>query len=283
MTVLAGILLLAFVLLFLLLTPERGEKPDPEEQTRDILEQIEPSQPEPETEDSSPQDTEPPETMAPETPPDSERSTEPEEPYVSPIDFAALQAGNPDIYGWLQIPGTEISYPVLQSPEDDAYYLDHDSDGNWSREGAIFTEHTYNGTAFTDPATVVYGHRRDSGTMFGQLQSIYSDPEKMTACSEVIVFLPERELHYQVFAAVPYDNRHILYHYDFGSRRMYNAFLETIWSVREIGAVLDTSVTVSSEDPLLILSTCLRGNAQKRFLVLAKLTRVTPEIETETN
>ena len=42
----------------------------------------------------------------------------------NPIDFVALQAGNPDIYAWIKIPGTSVDYAVLRSndkPED--YYL----------------------------------------------------------------------------------------------------------------------------------------------------------------
>ena len=41
-----------------------------------------------------------------ETPEPVSSQPETEEPYVSPIDFASLQAQNPDIYGWLRIPGT---------------------------------------------------------------------------------------------------------------------------------------------------------------------------------
>ena len=31
-----------------------------------------------------------------------------------PVDFQKLQEMNPDIYAWIQIPGTKIDYPVLQ-------------------------------------------------------------------------------------------------------------------------------------------------------------------------
>ena len=190
--------------------------------------------------------------------------------YISPVDFVELQAVNPEIYAWLYIPGTQISYPLVQHAGDDSYYLTRDSEGNASSAGAIFTEQTYSSTDLTEPVTVVYGHRMKSGAMFGQLQALYSDPDGLDSHSEIVVFLPERELHYTVFAAVPYDDRHILCTYDFSDSQMYGAFLDSVYSVREIGAVFREDAAASTDDRLLILSTCLNGNSKRRYLVLAK-------------
>ena len=192
------------------------------------------------------------------------------EPYVSPIDFATLQAENPDIYAWLRIPNTEFDFPILQREGDDEFYLTHDSDGNESSTGAIFTEGSYNGKDFEDALTVAYGHQMHSGTMFGKLQATYPDPESLNTCGEIDIYLPDKEYHYQVFATVPYDNRHILYNYDDTDPRRVMAFLNSVYSVREIGANFSDSVTASGNDKILVLSTCLEGNSQKRYLVLAK-------------
>lgn len=196
---------------------------------------------------------------------------EPEEPYESPIDFTALQQENPDIYAWLQIPETEISYPVLQREGDDAFYIDHDSKGDPSSAGALFTESAYNDTTFEDPVTVIYGHHMRSGTMFGTLQATYSDIESFEAHRQITVYLPERELNFIVFAAVPYDSRHILYNYNFENVRMYRAFITSIYEVRTIGANFSEDTDATVEDQILILSTCLTGDDTRRYLVLAKL------------
>lgn len=204
-----------------------------------------------------------------ETPEPVRSQPETEEPYVSSIDFASLQAQNQDIYGWLRIPGTEFDFPLVQRQGDDSFYLTHDSDGNESSAGAIFTESAYNSTTMEDPVTVAYGHQMHAGTMFGKLQETYSQEDALEDYGEVIVYLPEKELHYQVFAAVPYDNRHILYNYDCTDSRRFNAFLNSIYEVREIGAQFNSGVTVSTDDKVLVLSTCLAGNSQRRYLVLA--------------
>ena len=106
--------------------------------------------------------------------------------------------------------------------------------------------------------------------MFGKLQATYSQENALEDYGEILVYLPDREYHYQVFAAVPYDNRHILYNYDFTDSRRYNAFLNSIFEVRELGAVRNREISVTPEDHLLVLSTCLTGNDHKRYLVLAK-------------
>lgn len=252
------VLCIAAALVLIYLTRQSGSKAE-----QDARDEVSAAQ-------ESPKLTPPP-TATPTPQPTEEPSAAPSpEPYVSPIDFEALQAETPDAYAWLSIPGAEISYPLMQHSTNDGFYLNHNSEGKYYVGGAIFTEHAYNGTDFTDPVTIAYGHQMSNGTMFGKLQKLYSDPRGMEECGEIIVYLPDRELHFTVFAAVPYDNRHILYTYDFSSRRMFNAFLDSIYSVRAIGAVFSSEVTASPEDQLLILSTCLRGNSQKRYLVLAK-------------
>ena len=201
------------------------------------------------------------------TPAQPQESEPPEVEYVSPIDFDALAEINPDIYAWLEIPGTDISYPVLQS-SDDSFYLNHDENGDYSPAGSIFSESTYNGKDFNDPVTVLYGHRMSSGTMFGQLQKLYSDPETFAELNEIVIYLPEREIHYKVFAAVPLDKRHILYNYDFGSARHFRAFFNEIFDIRAIGSNLDKEAKPSYDNKVIILSTCLMGDRTCRFLVM---------------
>lgn len=197
--------------------------------------------------------------------------------YTSPVDFETLWAMNPDIYAWLYIPDTEINYPVLQRDGDDGYYLKHGSDGRSSAAGAVFTESAYNGKDFSDPATAIYGHHMKSGAIFGSLQALYSTPEGVKAHPDITVYLPERELHYRVFAAVPFDMRHVLYYHDFSDPEQFQAFLDEVFSVRSINASFDEEAEVKAEDQLLILSTCLQGNSKRRYLVLAALTAELPD------
>lgn len=195
----------------------------------------------------------------------------PPEPYKSPVDFKALQEINPDIYAWLSIPQTDISFPVFCRADDDEYYLRRDMFGNYDINGVLFSEATYNKTDLEDPLTIIYGHNMEDGSMLGTLQSSYLSSHDMENRHEVIVYMPERELHYEVFAAVPFDNRHILYNYDFTDSKIFELFFNEILSVRAFESVFREGVSVSAEDKTLILSTCLTGNSTKRYLLCAKL------------
>ena len=191
------------------------------------------------------------------------------EPYKSPIDFDALQKKNSDIYAWLEITGTDISYPVLQHPSDDAFYLDHDDMGKKDLNGVLYTEPTYNSKDFSDPVVAIYGHHLKSGQMFGNLQQYYTDDfEKY---QEITIYTPDEEITYKVFAAVAFSNRHILYYYDcFKEPQMIKEFVDDLNRIRAIGSYVDKSIEITEDDQLLVLSTCLQGDRTCRFLVVGK-------------
>lgn len=201
--------------------------------------------------------------------------SEPPEPYDSPVDFKTLQERCADIYAWLDIPGSDISYPVAQSPTDDTFYLEHSIDGKKDQNGTLYTEHIYNSCTFSDPATVIYGHNMRSGAMFGFLQEQFSDPEWFDAHEEIIVYQPERELHYRVFAAVPYGTKHILHQYRcFRDPSSMTKFLDVVYTIRKFGTNYREECTVTQDDRILILSTCLPRSSDGRYLVLAVLEEV---------
>lgn len=200
------------------------------------------------------------------------------DPYFSPVDFGTLQKRCADIYAWLDIPGADISYPVAQSQTDDTFYLEHSIDGNADKNGTLFTEHIYNSRTFSDPVTIIYGHNMRSGAMFGFLQEQFSDPEWFASHEEIIVYQPERELHYRVFAAVPYGTKHILYQYRcFRNLSSVTEFLDVIYNIRKFGTNYRKDCTVTQDDRILILSTCLPRSADGRYLVLAVLEEVVGE------
>ena len=190
--------------------------------------------------------------------------------YACPVDFSALQAENTDIYAWLYIPGVGINEPLVQREDDSYYYLSHDSAGKKDSSGALFTEAAYNQKDFSDPAVVVYGMNTAKGRLFDGLQAAYSSPDGLKDFGEIIIYLPEETLRYQVFAACPFRSYHLLHYFNFGNENRYRAFLQAVDSVKTIDANRNRDVAITPEDPLLILSTPRTGSSNMSYLVLAK-------------
>ncbi len=208
------------------------------------------------------------ETPAPTAEPE-EAEPEPEKTVEIPIDFEALQAQNPDIYAWIEIPGTAIDYPVAQREGDNSYYLTHNTDGAEDAAGAIFTE-DYNSRTFQDPNTILYGHNMKNGSMFQNLHS-YADRSFFDSHREVTVYLPDAVLHYKIFAAYLYDSRHLLQSFDFSDPAVMGNYLSSIQALRSMDANIDTEMELEGTDKILTLSTCYKGQNDKRYLVQAVL------------
>lgn len=198
--------------------------------------------------------------------------------YVCPVDFEYLQSVNDDIYAWIYCEGTDIDYPVVQSPNDDSFYLTYNSDGEYSSAGAIFTEHEYNDTDFEDPVTVIYGHHMSSGAMFGNMQEEFMDDEFWDTDPVIEIYLPDRVLKYQVFAAVPYGHYHILHYHDFDDEDVFEDFFDDIMDTHAMEARLHEEYAPEYGDKVIVLSTCLIGNNYNRFTVMAKLVYDSSEV-----
>lgn len=187
----------------------------------------------------------------------------------NPIDFEALWEVNEDVYAWITIPGTDIDYPILQHPTDNAYYLNHNLDGSYGYPACIYTE-DFNTTDFTDNNTVIYGHNMGNGTMFAGLHA-FESKDFFDENREVIIYMPDQILHYTIFAAHIYDDRHLMYSFDFSNDDVYASFIQDIFDIRDMSANIDTDMEVSAEDNIITLATCVSGMPNNRYLVHAVL------------
>ena len=189
-------------------------------------------------------------------------------PVEVPIDFQSLTAQYPDIYAWIYIPGTNVNYPILQREGDNGYYLNHTYEGKSRAEGAIYTEN-YNEKDFSDPNTLIYGHNMKNGSMFQTLHK-YKNKQFFEENSDIYIYQEGRILRYKIFAAYVYDARHIMKSFDFNDEYEYRMYLNSILTKKDMSSNIDTSISVTTEDKIITLSTCNNNDAQ-RYLVQAVL------------
>ena len=191
-----------------------------------------------------------------------------------PIDFKTLWETCPDAYAWIRIPNTQVDYPVCQMVEgDQSFYLNHRADKVAEFAGAIYSEN-YNKRDFTDPVTVLYGHDMNNGSMFQNLH-FYEDRAFFEENKEVLVYLPDRVLHYKIFAAYNYDDRHLLLANDnFTDPFVLDKFQQEILAQSMAGYV-DQNTQLTKDSHILTLSTCNAYDDQ-RYLVQCLL--MNPEV-----
>ncbi len=182
------------------------------------------------------------------------------------IDFAALQSEqNEHIYAWINVPGTVIDYPVLQHPEELSYYLDHNLDHSKGYPGCVFSE-LFNSKEWDDPMTVLYGHNMKNGTMFAGLHQ-FRDPQFFEENQYIYIYTEELVKVYQIFAAYEYSDMDLVQMYQIGGKKMYQQYLDSIYSLDGMSNNFNTDIEVTIEDRVLTLATCISTKPTQRYLV----------------
>ena len=118
------------------------------------------------------------------------------------VDWAYWQGENPDVIGWITIPGTDIDFPVCQAPADDPdYYLSHDAHGDWNCFGAVYLDaDCAEGGLMGSANAVILGHHISGDLMFAPVAS-YSDEAWAEGHSTILLQTPEEKVRLTVLAA----------------------------------------------------------------------------------
>lgn len=191
------------------------------------------------------------------------------------IDFDKLREINPDIYAWINIPNTMVNYPVAQYPgDDDSFYLSHNMYGDYAFAGCIYTEKC-NSKDFSDPNTVLYGHNMLNGSMFRGLHD-FRDKSFFDANPYIYITTADRVLTYEIFSAYEYDDRHLIYSFDFKNKEVFKEYLEYATNPTRAMMYNTRDIPVTADDKIITLSTCLGDVDTSRYLVQGVLIKNEP-------
>lgn len=187
--------------------------------------------------------------------------------------FDALLQINADLKGWISIPGTALSLPVVQG-EDNSWYLTHDFYGKQDRHGTVFADCEADLTAGT-ANIVLYGHHMRDGSMFGILKE-YRDAAFCREHPSFFLYLSGEEREYEVYAVLRNDifegNKAPFQYYDYKKINDEETF-EEYCTILAKNAIYDTGVKVQAGDELVTLCTCDYGSADQRLLVVGRRKR----------
>ena len=181
-----------------------------------------------------------------------------------------LKKLNPDVKAWIQVPKTNIDYPVVQG-QDDMEYINKNVYGEFELSGAIFLS-CLNKDDFSDPYNLVYGHNMKNGSMVGTLDDYKS--EKWQTEHTVIEFFVDGEVReYEVFAAaesrVLYEDEEGFRYYRSGGDLSEEEYGKLITWLQE-NSDYETGIIPEYGEQILMLSTCSYHTKDGRFVVAAR-------------
>ena len=174
-----------------------------------------------------------------------------------------LQGKNADVIGYVDIPGTSIKYPVMQTKDNPDYYLNHDINKNYSSYGTPYL------SAYCDIMTsdqlIIYGHNMGRGRMFGALTS-FSDKAFLDQHQIIILETKKNKYKYEIFAVMSVNANEFQY-WGFTMAREEDDFDAYTQKVVESSTVVAGRMPKYGEQ-LLALSTCDNGKGKDwRFVV----------------
>lgn len=178
------------------------------------------------------------------------------------IDFTALQDYNPDIIAWIEIPGTEINYPVLHSTDNNKY-LRHSPDGCYNVAGSIFLDCS-NKPDFSDQHMIIYGHhmRGTDESMFSHLTN-YKSQSFFEEHPYGILYTPTTTYRIDFFCGYVTKKGNGDWQTSFVKGGAYAKWLQMIEERNEIV----TGRSVSIADSVITLSTCSYEFQEARYVL----------------
>lgn len=187
-------------------------------------------------------------------------------PFIN-VNLDALKQENNEVVGWLQVLGTNINYPFVQTA-DNRFYLYHTFDRSANSAGWVFLDYR-NKNDLSDKNNIVYAHGRLDNTMFGSLRNLLTsdwikDPNnylirtKTENASEI----------WQIFSIYLIPTTSDYLQTAFRSNEEFSTFLEMLKS----RSSYNFSTDLSPEDKILTLSTCYDDD--KKIVVHAKLIKI---------
>lgn len=180
------------------------------------------------------------------------------------LDLDALREHNPDVIGWIKIPGTVIDYPLMQS-RDNTYYLDHNWRGARATVGAIYLD-SRNDPMLTDFHSIIYGHNMANGSMFAALHN-YAVVYTRERSPYVYIKLDSGVYRYEIFSTYEADVSGGTFVLEMESQEDRQQFLDQAIAMSEA----DMGIVPGIQDRILALSTCTGGGYDTRRVVIARL------------
>lgn len=183
---------------------------------------------------------------------------------VAPAEKPTIYSGNPECIGWLSIEGTNLSYPVMHTPDEPTKYLNRNYYGDYSSAGVPFLDARCD--LSNSDNLIFYGHRMKNGTMFSCLKK-YTDKSFRDSHSTVTLQTEDGVFNFEVFAVVSTDKVDRWYCFTNAvSAAEYDSMID--YAIDH--SLYDTGIRPAQGDRIISLSTCYGSGKDGRLIVIAR-------------
>lgn len=193
-------------------------------------------------------------------------------------DWDALKAINPDIVGWIYIPGSRINYPVVQGQDNESYlHTAFDGSNGWfSSAGTIFLDYK-NNSQFLSQNSFLYGHHMRDGSMFASLVDWANTPE-FNKHRDIYILTPRGNFYLKSFAMVKSTGSEVIVVRDFEDEEAYRKYIQNKLDrsiVKQEGDVF----TANDINQSVALATCEYTQNDGRMVLFATVVATTAQFD----
>lgn len=172
---------------------------------------------------------------------------------------------NKDYKMWIEVPNTNIDYPIVQGKDND-FYLNHDFNKKESSSGAIFMD--YKNNIDKDKNIIIYGHNMKNKSMFQNLMK-FKDEEFWKENKEIILTIDGKRYKYEIFSSYISNAEDIDLKTNFKNDDEYLKYIDDI----KKKSIFHRDIDIKSDDRIITLSTCSYEEDDVRMIIHGELKR----------
>ncbi|WP_394883285.1 class B sortase [Clostridium baratii] len=172
---------------------------------------------------------------------------------------------NEDYKMWIEVPNTNINYPVVQGKDND-FYLNHDFNKKESSSGAIFMD--YKNNIDKDKNIIIYGHNMKNKSMFQNLMK-FKDEEFWKENNKIILTIDGKTYEYEIFSSYISNAKDIDLKTNFENDDEYLKYIDDI----KKKSIFHRDMNIKSNDRIITLSTCSYEKDDARMIIHGRLKR----------
>jgi sortase B len=184
------------------------------------------------------------------------------------VKLRELKDDNPDTVGYISIPGTKVSYPMVKG-SDNEYYLHRSFTGLRLNAGSIFIDYRNSADLLENRNTVIYGHNMSNGSMFHSTLKFLEEDFFMN--NDIIIYTFDGIYTYEVFSifeTVSSDNYFRIW---FSGSQDFVDFCKE----EEARSIYHKEgISFGYDSNIITLSTCVNGTNDGRYAIHAVLKKI---------